>query len=202
MERRGSVHLYFYFSKKEPFWRKQISLLHGLCHISFLLLKKKKNHLKTKTENKINVDSPWISFNLFTIYVSSVYFNRQCKSHLKSHLLVIWTSISEETNKQINKSVWSAVLIMRRRTWVLFLLLWFWNRNSFSAWKFLWKERVENFCVLCTAPSRFHVARFPGWELKEGAGLSVDQLTEGPVLQQQKIYFRICISLKKITKLR
>lgn len=64
---------------------------------------------------KINVDSLWISFNIFTIYVSSVYFNRKCKSHLKSHLVIIWKSISCETNKQINKSVWSAGQMILRR---------------------------------------------------------------------------------------
>lgn len=95
------------------------------------------------------------------MYVSSVYFNSQCESHLKSHLVIIWKNISYKTNKQINKSVWSGgELRVRREVFV-------WNKNSFSAWKFLRKECVENFCDLFTALSRFHVARFPGWELKE-----------------------------------
>lgn len=97
--------------------------------------------------------------------MSSGYFNTKCKSHLKSHLVIIWKCISYKTNKQINKSVWSARQIIWRRKCVFL-----WNRNSFSVWKFLWKECVENFCVLCTTPSCFHVARFPGWELKEGRG--------------------------------
>ena len=29
---------------------------------------------------------------------------------------------------------------------------------------------MEHFCVLLAALSSFHVARFPGWELKEGRG--------------------------------
>lgn len=92
-----------------------------------------------------------------------MYFERKCKSQLKSHLVIIWKSISYATNKQINKSVWSTGQIILREK--VFL----WNENSFLVWKFfLWKESMENFCVLCTALRVFHVARFPGWELKEG----------------------------------
>lgn len=110
---------------------------------------------------KINVDSPSIGFHVFLMSVSSAYFNSKCESHLKSRLVIIWKSISYETNKQINKSVWSGGQIRLRRE--VFL----WHKNAFSAWKFfLWKERVENFCDLFTALSRFHVARFPGCELK------------------------------------
>lgn len=80
-----------------------ISLLRDPFYISFL-----------PPPKKINVDSLWIGAHVFIMYVSPVYFNSKCESHLKSHLVIIWKSICYETNKQINKSVCSAGQLMLR----------------------------------------------------------------------------------------
>lgn len=70
------------------------------------------------------------------------------------------------------------------------------NTNSLSV-----EVLVEGVCgefLVCAPLSGFHVAASLAGSWKRGEGISVDQLTEGPVLQQRKIYFRICISLEKL----
>ena len=99
IEKHGSVHLHFYFTKKQ------------LWFLCFTI----RSTFPSSLPLKINVDSLWIGAHVFIMYVSLVYFNSKCESHLKSHLVIIWKSICYETNKQINKSVCSAGQLMLRR---------------------------------------------------------------------------------------
>lgn len=96
------------------------------------------------------------------MYVSFVYLHRKHKSHLKSHLVIIWKSISYKNNKQINKSLWSAGQIILRK------------EHDFMKQKFIFGAEAlleEGACgeFLCPVYSSepFSCSTFPAWELKE-----------------------------------
>lgn len=159
-------------------------LLHDLPYIYFLLKK--------------NAGSHWISFNIFAIYASSACFwRKKCKSHLKSHLVIIWKCFFSDTqlvNKQISLICWADTVEREGG---------FLNRNVFSVWGLLSRKVcVANICVLCLALSLFHVARFPGWELKEGRVNLSGSINRGTCPSTAEDLFRDLHITEKITKLR
>lgn len=108
--------------------------------------------------------------------------------------LKVFFSDTQLVNKQISLICWADTVEREGG---------FLNRNVFSVWGLLsGKVCVENICVLCLALSLFHVARFPGWELKEGRVNLSGSINRGTCPSTAEDLFRDLHITEKITKLR